>query len=195
MTKISLLPSDTTPTTGDSLPMVRASSGTTVKVLLSDFITFLKANLTGFSTTNLSNPYMCSAYLASSLAVSAATWTKATIATKDFDIGNNFDTVNNRFVATAPGKYLVTWAVGLSDAGMSTGFAEGELRKNGTSINLGNREPASGNANAIPRDGGAKLIQMATNDYLEVWGYISESGRSIAGGANFTFMTVHFVSA
>lgn len=143
----------------------------------------------------VSNPYKFSVYKTGDTNLNNA-WVKVALDTELFDTNNNFDSATNyRYVAPVAGFYQINAQVAVASAGLlSSACAEAAIYKNGAVLAyLGPRLIGSGSSTQMPRMGASFLLQLAANDYLELYGFCSES-RNIVGGAERTFMSGYLVS-
>jgi hypothetical protein len=134
------------------------------------------------------------AYLGSGQSIATGTWTKATIDTEDFDLGDEYDNSSNyRFTPAQAGKYLVTlnarFAIGVDN--IITALA---LRKNGSKV-LESISATRGTDHWTVNI--TALVDMnGTSDYLEMWVYHNKgSNASIIGPDDRnTWFTAHKVA-
>lgn len=147
------------------------------------------------SMASLANPYKFRAY-ANNTPLTSNVWTKAILANEDYDTGSNFDSAtNNRFTAPVNGFYHFSALATVGSAGLSTGFAEAAIYKNGSAVMDGLRITGSGSSTIIPRIPISGDLQLSAGDYIELWALCSEGGRSIAAGSALTYLSGHFISA
>jgi len=114
--------------------------------------------------------------------VTAATWTKLTWPTEEFDTNDDF--ASDRFTPSVAGKYLISTGAYCRNG---TGFCEVAIFKNGTKIAEGiTRRPGTSTPDGSTV---SKLVDMnGTSDYIEIYVY-NEGGTTIAGTAEHTFAT------
>lgn len=92
--------------------------------------------------------------------------TKAEFNSENFDTNSEFDpTTNYRFTAKTAGIYHVSASVRLSNL-IDGSIYEMHVRKNGSTFVLTDRQTAKGTDNVLKN---SKILQLAVNDYLEVW--------------------------
>jgi len=152
----------------------------------------------GYSLATISNPYKFSAYATTITNIGASGTTKVALNGEVFDTGNNFDsTTNSRFVAPVAGFYFITACVQVSSAGMGT-TANGTafIYKNGAEWKRGQMIAGSGNSLTTITAQISDVMQLAANDYVELWAYNGDSStRSTGSGSNITYMSGFLVSA
>lgn len=105
--------------------------------------------------------------------------------TELFDTSANFDSVTNkgRFTAPIAAFYEFRWAVNLPNVNQAFALY---LYKNGTLLlNLYGVE-ASTSSDSISA-GTTPLIQLAANDYIELWGFCNATEALVTGAANCVF--------
>jgi hypothetical protein len=119
-----------------------------------------------------------SAYLsANTSALSAATWTKITSDTEEFDTNNNY--ASGRFTPTVAGYYQITAAS--SPANFAGNFYLTALYKNGVIYKNGNNFPTS--ADAGPTSQVTSLVYFnGSTDYIEM--YVIANGTPVVYGGN-----------
>lgn len=154
-------------------------------------------HVSGFDKSNLANgdvnPYKVSAYCSTGKSI-ANTSLIVDLQTELFDSNSNF--ASSRYTAPVSGFYLFNVQAWLGSAGMATTeYAMVHLRKNGSATGMpeSGRINGSGNANVLPRPGFSYLIQLAANDYIELWATLSGS-RDIVAGQAYTWLQAHLVS-
>lgn len=141
-------------------------------------VTMTKIDLTTFPKFSA---YQSGAFTAS------ATSQKIPFDTEDFDIGNNFNTTLNRFVAPVVGYYAFTASVTASAAnnGATLGIA---LYKNGTLYKAGDKQAniyvPSGTTQPVASV--SALIPLAATDYVEA--YIISNNLAVQTGSANTWL-------
>lgn len=134
----------------------------------------------GAKSSALDNAF--SACSAVNQTVVAATYTKITFGTEEFDLSNTFAT--SRFTPNVAGYYQLNFIV-TGDTNIANGLATCSLYKNGgTSAISGSRQmpPIASNTASV---GSCVVYLNGTTDYVEVFGYID--GVTISGA--FAFQT------
>ena len=123
------------------------------------------------------NPYKFSVYRNGACTTPGATFGKVAFDTKEFDTGSNFDnTTNYRFIAPVGGFYQLNTSVG---TGGNVTRLIVSLFKNGVEVKrLYDSGGISGNPAA---GGGACLMQLSANDYVEVFIFTSSA---VTGAGN-----------
>jgi len=105
------------------------------------------------------------AYQSTLQSLAAATYTKISFQTEEFDTDNCFDsTTNYRFTPTVAGYYQLNATMSLSGAS-SEGYIL--IRKNGSNIKAGN--DIGGTAYGVTV---SSIVSLnGSTDYVEIWGY------------------------
>lgn len=129
----------------------------------------------------ISNRPIVVAKMTSSQVVTGATWTKVTLNTTDIDTDSAFDTTNNKFTVPTgkAGKYVLNASV-LVNAVSASNLRRSlcAVRKNGTEMrprydqNCDTNNLASNTANIT------LILDLAEGDYIELWGYGTDSSGS-----------------
>jgi hypothetical protein len=144
----------------------------------------------GYSMVTMANPYKFSAYRNG--AWSAATEDKKVpFDTELYDTSSNFDsTTNFRFTATVAGFYHFSSSVSIGTQNGSISLLS--LKKNGTEAKRGLTFISPGSNNWT--FGVSGDIQLAVNDYVEV--FLNNTGSASTGqtGAALTFFDGHMIS-
>ena len=114
--------------------------------------------------------------LASDQTFSSSTWTKIAFDTEDWDVGSNFDTSNNRFVAPADGKYMFIWAFQFPSIN-STGHRGGTFAYiNGVQYGFGSGGDSWGGTDHNPGRGTCIVLDLSTSDYVEIFALQNTGG-------------------
>lgn len=139
------------------------------------------------NTRLVSNPYKFSAYRNSALSVTTGSYQKIPFDTKEFDTGGNFDIVTNigRFTAPIAGFYHINFLVGV---GISDTDDVATLYKNGSIYKWGNEAKGGGSVLST-------LVQLAANDYLEVYVSTSVTVINVGSAPQKTWFSGFLVSA
>lgn len=115
---------------------------------------------------HLYNPYKFSAYISGSHSLTSS-WAKMTFNTELFDTSSNFDSSTNyRFTAPVAGFYQFNWTISTSQSS-GTHKITSSIYKNGSVLTRGSQAWSAGSQNYSV---GADLVQLAANDYVEVYG-------------------------
>jgi hypothetical protein len=112
-------------------------------------------------------------------------WTKVTLDTEQFDVGNNFS--SNKYTVPSTGKYLFAWCLSFAtngSYGCDTAFTR--IYKNGSVIhiqglpthNTGGGAAATFDTGSLP---GTLLLDLAQNDYIELYGRLNWNGNATEG--------------
>jgi len=134
-----------------------------------------------------------SAYLSANQNLTASTYTKVTINTKDFDTNSNYDnSTNYRFTPTIAGYYQVNVNANFNSTGVNPTNDITLLYKNGSEI----KRVVGASATSSYGNTLSSLIYMnGSTDYLEM--YVFYSGGtgtvSITGGTNYTYFSASMV--
>jgi hypothetical protein len=103
--------------------------------------------------------------------ISAASATKITLDQTSFNTGSHFNTSTNRFTAPVAGRYLFTGAIQFTG---SVGQPHATFSINGTTI-----EPwLDWGASVLTAAFQSRVINLAANDYVELFTYITTSGTA-----------------
>ena len=139
----------------------------------------------GFATTPVSGTESFMVTNSSNQSVTDNSWTKVTLDTEQFDVGNNFS--SNKYTVPSTGKYLFSWCLAFATNG-SYGCDNGFTRiyKNGSVIhiqglpshNTGGGAAATFDTGSLP---GTLLLDLAQNDYIELYGRLNWNGNASAG--------------
>ena len=105
-----------------------------------------------------------SAYLSGNQSIAQSVTTLVTLDTDEFDIGNNFNTSTNRFVAPVAGRYLFT--AGLQFLASTTVTAHTNLYINGGARTNGWFDFADSKASTQSR-----VLDLAANDYVQLFAH------------------------
>lgn len=159
---INQLTEDTSPTGDDFIPSWDTTSGAAKKVQLQNLKTY---------TSAANNPYKFRVYRNAAANTSAGAFIVVNFDTKVFDTGSNVDVVTNkgRFTAPIAGFYHFNSACHMSS---SSSEAVLSLYKNGAEISRGTRDKANA---AILGVSVGDTLQLAANDYVEVFAYNSST--------------------
>jgi hypothetical protein len=112
--------------------------------------------------TKPNQPCFSAGRLSPSQNITANTQTFVSLNTKEFDIGNNFNTSTYRFTAPVAGRYLFTAAIQFS----ATGGAHSIFKINGSSRNDGWAD--FGDASATTQ---SRIFDLVSGDYVQLAAY------------------------
>lgn len=123
-------------------------------------------------------PAFSAYYTGSGQAISATTWTKAQINTKEFDTANCFDaTTNYRFTPTVAGYYQLSGNV---EASAGAAICP-SIYKNGSEFKRGANLTGGGSTSVVTGSHVSALVYFnGSSDYAELYVYIVNSGNSLA---------------
>jgi hypothetical protein len=131
-----------------------------------------------------------SAYLGTNQSISAGTWTKVQINTKEFDTASAFDnTTNYRFQPTVAGYYQVNGQLLLNNS--SANYGGVGFNKTGSQHKYVYISNAYGTSAALS----ALIYLNGTTDYLEMYGFVSAAANTIFAGILWTSFSASFVRA
>jgi len=119
-----------------------------------------------------------SAYLGNQINIAASTTTIIPLNQEEFDVGNNFNTSNNRFVAPVTGKYLITAAIQYAGA---AGTSHSNIYINGGPSNDGWVD--FGDAKASTQ---SRVFSLAANDYVQLVAHIAPNATISGNRAKLT---------
>lgn len=150
----------------------------------------VKINGSQIGPTAFLNPYKFSVYRNGALTDSNGAYALLTYDTKTFDTGSNYSTSTGKFTAPVAGFYMFhaekSSPIGNTGNGTVALYVNGVLTKVGTQIYSG----ASGTTVGVGVTG---LLQLAANDYVQVYTY--GGGGAIATGAAYTYFDGFLMSA
>lgn len=146
------------------------------------------------ATTAIANPYKFSAYNTGGSNLAAATFTKVTYNTEEYDTNNNFDsTTNYRYTAPITGFYKFSAAFEVTAGGSDTYAIS--IYKNGTEVKRGNKLAMPSGIATTTLVVVPPPLSLTAGDYIEVWGYNSSGGgKSITAGQSLTYFGGELVS-
>ena len=130
---------------------------------------------TGFGGTNSS---MFSAKSTSNqTGISNGGWTKIQFDTATFNVGSNYDTTNDKFVAPSDGKYFFTASLKINSAGGSATLLGTGCRFtiNGTTAGDNVNFIANGAMSAMSATN-SMILNLTANQYVEVYAYYQDNG-------------------
>jgi len=129
------------------------------------------------STNVASNGPAFSAYITSNQSISASTWTKVALATKEFDTNSNFDNATNyRFTPTVAGYYQINCGLAIAGDAFNS-ISKLSLYKNGsaykgTMLNLSGNYLNYGYMNLS-----TVVYCNGSTDYIELYGWTNLSSN------------------
>lgn len=120
------------------------------------------------------------------------TWTKVLLDTESYDIGDDFDTDNNKFIAPVTGYYVISGQVAFMNVIANKRYAIA-IRKNATSIcEQTVYTGIVGHTYSAVSD----IIYLSTNDEVTLYA-ISLAGVNtvdIGAGSHLTYLAIHLLS-
>jgi len=131
------------------------------------------------------------AYLAASQAIATGTPTKITLDTETYDVGANFNTTLNRFIAPIPGYYLIAGII-LWQSPVVDKYYIASMYVNG-----GQSFRGDSNASSIVSVSSqcSSILHLNKSDYVELYGLHNAGvNKNAIGGTQYTFMSIHLLS-
>ncbi len=110
-----------------------------------------------------------SAYQSGAQSLSPNTWTKAQIATEEFDTNSNYDTSNYRFTPTVAGYYQVNGSILFNYYGGATYLVGNAVYKNGTQFKAGTLLPVTNQTDGAETSLSALVYLNGSTDYIELY--------------------------
>jgi hypothetical protein len=139
------------------------------------------------SGTVMVNGPAFSAYLDTSPALTAATFTKIACNIEEFDTNTNYDNSSNyRFTPTVAGYYMVTGCVGFNGT-ITRGLCF--VAKNGSNFKSGN----DANATVYRSTVSALIYMNGSTDYVELFAYALGTSLSLNGNIADTYFQASMV--
>jgi hypothetical protein len=127
-----------------------------------------------------------SVYLSANQSVTSGVATKISFDTKEFDTNSNF--ASNRFTPTVAGYYQVNASVYLTGTANTQGIVAIYLYKNGSNYKQGGVYINNSTAGSSFDLTVASVVYMnGSSDYLEVYGYNTQTLPVFSGGSNQTY--------
>src|SRR3990167_4032019 len=122
----------------------------------------------------------------STQSISALTYTKVNWNGEDWDTANEFDLTTDRYTATTAGKRLIICSVYWTSA--ANKLFEIVIYKNSNLFKVSTYNPASNNPLTTSI---SAIIDMAVNDYIEIYVYQEDSGTlNIGQDKSTTFLCI-----
>lgn len=180
MTKITALPTDTSPSSDDFIPTVDATSSTTKKTTLG-------------ALTPMDNPYKFYAYRNAAANTGSTGGTKITYDTEVYDTGNNYSTSTGFFTAPIAGFYHFTARFSLTMGG-NTRTIITLFKNTSTSLARGGDISTFNNQTSIGGVNVAATVQLAAGDTVHVDSYYSTTAVALETGISINYFSGHLVS-
>jgi len=138
---------------------------------------------------NLPQQSAASGYRSGNVAIPTGVVTKIMLNRESYDVQNEFDTTNGKYVASTAGRYLVVakirYVTNLVDGKRYMNY----IFKNGVQLATTGLICPGGDAIYIQN---VAIISLAANDYLELWTYqLSGGAANIRGLEGHTEMSVY----
>jgi len=131
-----------------------------------------------FAAAGLTNtPAFSAKSTANQTGLSNGGWTKIQFDTATFNVGSNYDTTNDKFVAPSNGKYFFTASLKINSAGGSATLVGAGCRFsiNGTTAGDNLNFIANGAMSAMSGTN-SMILNLTANQYVEVYAYYQDSG-------------------
>lgn len=182
----------------DELNTLEGITASTAELNIMDGVTATAAELNitdGGDTTGkvLATPTKARVYLSTNqLNIANSSFVKVLFDTVSYDVGSDFNTGTNRFVAPVAGFYLIVLNVVVT-SGEADKMNYALVYKNGSSIQQGVSANGAGTTIGIPCIG---VHQLAANDYIEGYVYLTTAGggADLASGVLNCSMAIHLLS-
>jgi len=116
---------------------------------------------------------------------SGTNFNKVPLEAESYDIGSDFDTTNNRFVAPVTGYYQVSARASVTGTTRLLLL----IYKNGSAVARGGDNTGATSNGTVFSD----ILQLNATDYIELWAY-TPTGMAFEVGADNTYMSVHLLS-
>jgi len=160
------------PSTGTTLTL--GTSGDTIAIP-SGVTIANSGTATGFGGAN--SPTFSAKSTSNQTGISNGGWTKIQFDTATFNVGSNYDTTNDKFVAPSDGKYFFTASLKINSAGGSATLVGAGCRFtiNGTTAGDNLNFIANGAMSAMSGTN-SMILNLTANQYVEVYAYYQDSG-------------------
>jgi len=162
------------PSTGTTLTL--GTSGDTIAIP-SGVTIANSGTATGFGGAN--SPTFSAKSTSNQTGISNGGWTKIQFDTATFNVGSNYDTTNDKFVAPSDGKYFFTASLKINSAGGSATLVGAGCRFtiNGTTAGDNLNFIANGAIKAMSATN-SMILNLTANQYVEVYAYYQDNGGS-----------------
>lgn len=145
------------------------------------------------TSEHLNATIACRAYLNSAQTTNSNVATKVLLDAESYDLGNNYDTTNKRFVAPLTGYYQVN-ANGRFDNLAAGSVCLVYIYVNGAEYSQA-RTYGSG-TNDDPQSMVSDVVPVTAGQYIEMYMLQnSASPESIANDSKITYMSIHYIGA
>ena len=109
--------------------------------------------------------------------LSSGGWTKIQFDTATFNVGSNYDTTNDKFVAPSDGKYFFTASLKINSAGGSATLLGTGCRFSINGTTAGDNVNFIGNgAMSAMSATNSMILNLTANQYVEVYAYYQDNG-------------------
>ena len=118
--------------------------------------------------------------------ISAATWTKITFGTEEYDTANQYDASNSKFQPTIAGYYHVNcslaWFQGASTAALFAYWKNGSNFRNGSYLYHGSQA-----LDDYQVESSVLVYMNGSSDYLEIYAFNVGTANTISGGTTQSY--------
>ena len=109
--------------------------------------------------------------------LSSGGWTKIQFDTATFNVGSNYDTTNDKFVAPSDGKYFFTASLKINSAGGSATLLGTGCRFSINGTTAGDNVNFIGNgAMSAMSATNSMILNLTATQYVEVYAYYQDNG-------------------
>ena len=130
---------------------------------------------TGFGGVN--TPTFSAKSTSNQTGISNGGWTKIQFDTATFNVGSNYDTTNDKFVAPSDGKYFFTASLKINSAGGSATLLGTGCRFSINGTTAGDNVNFIGNgAMSAMSATNSMILNLTATQYVEVYAYYQDNG-------------------
>ena len=168
-----------TPTTGIAASAITTGTMATARLGsgTASSSTFLRGDQTYAAAGGDNTPTFSAKSTSNQTGLSSGGWTKIQFDTATFNVGSNYDTTNDKFVAPSDGKYFFTASLKINSAGGSATLIGTGCRFtiSGTTAGDNLNFIANGALSAMSATN-SMILNLTTNQYVEVYAYYQDNG-------------------
>ena len=170
----------TTITPTDAVTVVLTAPATTGTIALTSQIPTITAGPAFSAYLNTSNQ-----------SITASTWTKVTLNTKEFDTASAFDsTTNYRFTPLVAGYYQIQGSINLSGTANTQTTASCAIYKNGTIYKQGSTWSSASSVTVNMLQTVSAVVYLnGSTDYVELYGYNAQTSPTFTFGLSQTYFS------